>query len=97
MQEHNAGTNSNRHVVVHPCVMTAAYETCVPRQDSLGDKHVALSLFVAADVSAVVFALGSTIASAQSGKLHLRVTPKQTYVYVDDSSARLGPALSENR
>lgn len=48
-------------------------------------------------VSAVVFALGSTIASAQSGKLHLRVTPKQAYVYVDDraiSEASKHPSLS---
>ena len=34
--------------------------------------------------SALLFALGSTLASAQSGKLNLRVTPKQAYVFVDD-------------
>ena len=31
-------------------------------------------------VSSLVLALGSTLASAQNGKLHLRVTPKQAYV-----------------
>jgi hypothetical protein len=48
-------------------------------------------------VSTLVFALGSTLASAQSGKLNLRVTPKQTYVFVDDraiSEASKHPSLS---
>ena len=48
-------------------------------------------------VSALVFALGSTLASAQSGKLNLRVTPKQAYVFVDDraiSEASKHPSLS---
>src|SRR5215831_18010788 len=36
------------------------------------------------NASALIFALGSTLASAQNGKLHLRVTPKQAYVFVDD-------------
>jgi len=35
-------------------------------------------------VSALILALGSTLASAQTGKLHLQVTPKQAYVFVDD-------------
>src|SRR5215468_11560767 len=48
-------------------------------------------------VSALIFALGSTLASAQSGKLHLQVTPKQAYVFVDDraiSEASKHPSLS---
>jgi outer membrane protein OmpA-like peptidoglycan-associated protein len=47
--------------------------------------------------STLVFALGSTPANAQSGKLHLRVTPKQAYVFVDDraiSEASKHPSLS---
>jgi outer membrane protein OmpA-like peptidoglycan-associated protein len=47
--------------------------------------------------SALVFALGSTVASAQNGKLHLRITPKQAYVFVDDraiSEASKHPSLS---
>ena len=45
----------------------------------------------------LVLALGSTFASAQSGKLHLQVTPKQAYVFVDDraiSEASKHPTLS---
>jgi len=48
-------------------------------------------------VSALVFALGSTLASAQDGKLHLQVTPKQAYVFVDDRAigeASKHPSLS---
>jgi len=48
-------------------------------------------------VSALVLALGSTLASAQNGKLHLQVTPKQAYVFVDDraiSEASKHPSLS---
>jgi len=48
-------------------------------------------------VSALVLALGSTLASAQTGKLNLRVTPKQAYVFVDDraiSEASKHPSLS---
>ncbi len=48
-------------------------------------------------VSALVFALGSTLASAQNGKLNLRVSPKQAYVFVDDraiSEASKHPSLS---
>ena len=47
-------------------------------------------------VSAFVFALGSTFASAQNGKLNLRVIPKQAYVFVDDraiSEASKHPSL----
>ena len=47
--------------------------------------------------SALLFALGSTLASAQSGKLNLRVTPKQAYVFVDDraiSEASKHPSLN---
>ena len=45
----------------------------------------------------LVFSLGSTFARAQSGKLHLQVTPKQAYVFVDDraiSEASKHPTLS---
>lgn len=48
-------------------------------------------------VSALFLALGSTLASAQSGKLNLRVTPKQAYIFVDDraiSEASKHPSLS---
>src|SRR5258708_29238910 len=48
-------------------------------------------------VSALVFALGSTFARAQNGKLNLRVRPKQAYVFVDDraiSEASKHPSLS---
>src|SRR5258708_21847969 len=48
-------------------------------------------------VSALVFALGSTFAGAQNGKLNLRVRPKQAYVFVDDraiSEASKHPSLS---
>ena len=48
-------------------------------------------------VSALLFALGSTLASAQNGKLNLRVSPKQAYVFVDDraiSEASKHPSLS---
>ena len=48
-------------------------------------------------VSALVLALGSTLASAQTGKLNLRITPKQAYVFVDDraiSEASKHPSLS---
>jgi len=48
-------------------------------------------------VSALIFASGSTFASAQSGKLNLRITPKQAYVFVDDraiSEASKHPSLS---
>jgi outer membrane protein OmpA-like peptidoglycan-associated protein len=48
-------------------------------------------------VSALVFALGSTLASAQNGKLNLRVSPKQAYVFVDDraiSEASKHPSLN---
>src|SRR5215472_3867439 len=48
-------------------------------------------------VSGLVLALGSTLANAQSGKLHLQVTPKQAYIFVDDraiSEASKHPSLS---
>src|SRR6202040_257521 len=48
-------------------------------------------------VSALFFALGSTLASAQNGKLNLRVSPKQAYVFVDDraiSEASKHPSLT---
>jgi hypothetical protein len=48
-------------------------------------------------VPALVFALGSTLASAQNGKLNLRVSPKQAYVFVDDraiSEASKHPSLN---
>ena len=48
-------------------------------------------------VRALVFALAcATLASAQSGRLNLRVTPKQAYVFVDDraiSEASKHPSL----
>src|SRR5215469_13870606 len=48
-------------------------------------------------LSALVLTLSSTLASAQSGKLHLQVTPKQAYIFVDDravSEASKHPSLS---
>src|SRR5215472_11583536 len=48
-------------------------------------------------VAVLVLTLGSTLASAQNGKLHLQVTPKQAYVFVDDraiSEASKHPTLT---
>lgn len=43
---------------------------------------------------ALVFGVGSTLASAQTGKLNLRVTPKQAYVFVDDRAISEASKLS---
>jgi outer membrane protein OmpA-like peptidoglycan-associated protein len=96
-QKQSAGANSHRQAIVRPGVTTAAaraafHATILQEMNMPFFRYSSL-----VTVFALLLALGSTLASAQSGKLNLRVTPKQAYVFVDDraiSEASKHPSLS---